>query len=52
MTLYKVFLKSYKIFIFNEPAIGYRNHPSSITAKHTNKQLFNLIDFYLGAGYR
>ena len=46
MTLYKVFLKSKSIFIINEPAIGYRNHSTSITASHTTKQLFDLISFY------
>ena len=46
MTLYKVFLKSNNIYFLNEPAIAYRNHSSSITAKHTSKQLFDLINFY------
>jgi glycosyltransferase involved in cell wall biosynthesis len=46
MTLYKVFLKSNSIYILDEPAIAYRNHLSSITATHTNKQLFDLIKFY------
>jgi glycosyltransferase involved in cell wall biosynthesis len=46
MTLYKVFLRSKTIFLLNEPAIAYRNHTSSITAKHTVKQLSNLINFY------
>ena len=46
MTLYKVFLKSNNIYYLDEPAIAYRSHPSSITAKHTSKQLFDLISFY------
>ena len=46
MTLYRVFLKSKNIHFLNEPGIAYRNHPNSITAKHTNKQLFDLINFY------
>ena len=46
MTLYKVFLRSKSIYFINEPAIGYRNHSNSITASHTIKQLFNLINFY------
>ncbi len=46
MTLYKVFLKSNNIYFLNEPGIAYRNHHSSITAKHTTKQLYDLINFY------
>ena len=46
MTLYKVFLKSNNIYFLDEPAIAYRSHSSSITAKHTSKQLFDLISFY------
>lgn len=46
MTLYKVYLKSNYIYFLDEPAIAYRNHSKSITAKHTHKQLFDLIDFY------
>ena len=46
MTLYKIFLRSKSIFLLNEPAIAYRNHSNSITARHTKKQLFDLIDFY------
>lgn len=46
MTLYKVFLRSKSIFFIDEPAIGYRSHSNSITASHTVKQLFNLINFY------
>ena len=46
MTLFKVFLKSNNILFQNEPVIAYRNHNSSITAKHTHKQLYDLINFY------
>jgi glycosyltransferase involved in cell wall biosynthesis len=46
MTLYKIFLRSKSIFLLNEPAIAYRNHTNSITARHTKKQLFDLINFY------
>ena len=46
MTMYKLFLKSKSIYMLNQPAMGYRLHPSSITSKHTTKQLFDLIDFY------
>ena len=46
MTIYKVFLKSNNIYFLDEPGIAYRNHSSSITAKHTSKQLFDLINFY------
>ena len=46
MTIYKVFLKASNIFIVNKPVLAYRRHPMSITAKHTTKQLYDLIDFY------
>ena len=44
--MYKVYIKSNNIYFLDEPAIAYRNHSKSITAKHTHKQLFDLIDFY------
>jgi len=46
MTLYKVFLDSKTIHIIDKPAIAYRNHSNSITARHTRKQLYDLINFY------
>lgn len=46
MTIYKVFLKGNNIFIANQPVLAYRQHSMSITAKHTVKQLNDLISFY------
>tara|TARA_B100000674_G_C37881198_1_gene934397 strand:+ start:186 stop:1139 length:954 start_codon:yes stop_codon:yes gene_type:complete len=46
MTIYKVFLKASNIFIANKPVLAYRRHSMSITAKHTIKQLNDLINFY------
>ena len=46
MTIYKVFLKASNIFIVDQPVLAYRQHNMSITAKHTVKQLNDLISFY------
>jgi glycosyltransferase involved in cell wall biosynthesis len=46
MTIYKIFLKAKTIFIVDQPILAYRQHSSSITAKHTAKQLNDLIQFY------